>query len=258
MPKKDPKSITTISQSDDLDEYKYKSYEELSREFQEVYPAVARAFVLIPQMYNRLTLVDGLTHKDALVKIHNDHDHLSGFTERNIRRYLPANNPNIPRRVRTPRPKNSIIEISKEIFFSNTKSDDDRNRQSIKNFVVDDTSTDKRSETPYGVTSKTQEDLDCQELSEDQKLDAQKKTTTLSTTDRILIAPSSSHSSNKLNKTDLEADNILNFEVSLSYRDIQRYIAALRKKGKNEVWFSVTINAGTGKMIFKIGRNSEL
>jgi hypothetical protein len=57
---------------------------------------------------------------------------------------------------------------------------------------------------------------------------------------------------------DLEADNILNFEVSLPYRDMERYIAALRKNGKNEVWFTITINAGKGKMIsFKTGRNSE-
>jgi len=97
--KEDPKSIAGINQPYDLDEYKYKSYEELSKEFQEVYPAAARAFVLIPQMYNRLTLVDGLTHKDALAKIRNDHGHLYGFTERNIRRYLPANNPNIPRKL---------------------------------------------------------------------------------------------------------------------------------------------------------------
>ena len=160
-------------------------------------------------MYNRLTLVDGLTHKDALLKIHNDHNHLSGFTERNIRRYLPTNNPNIPRRVRTSRPKSSITETSDGIFFSDTKSDDDRNRQSINNFVVDDISSDNPSETAYGL--------------------------------------------------DLEADNILYFEVSLPYRDIQRYIAALRKNGKNAVWFTITINAGKGKMIsFKTGRNSEL
>ena len=63
MPKDDPKSITGISQPHNLDEYKYKSYEELSQEFQQ---AVARAFVLIPQMYNRLTLVDGLPSQERI------------------------------------------------------------------------------------------------------------------------------------------------------------------------------------------------
>jgi hypothetical protein len=86
LSKKDTKSITEISQSQDLNEYTEKSYEELSREFQKVYPAAARAFELIPQMYNRLTLVDGLTHKEAIEKMHNDHAHLPGFTKRNIYR----------------------------------------------------------------------------------------------------------------------------------------------------------------------------
>jgi hypothetical protein len=78
-------------------------------------------------MYKRLTLVDGLTHNDAFAKIHNDHAHLHGFTERNIRRYLPANNPNIPRIVRTPRPKNSITKTLERTGFM-TKHNDDANR----------------------------------------------------------------------------------------------------------------------------------
>jgi hypothetical protein len=58
-------------------------------------------------MYNRLTIVDRLSHKEAMLKIANDHKHLPGFSDRNVRRYLPSHNPNIPHRVRTPRPKNS-------------------------------------------------------------------------------------------------------------------------------------------------------
>jgi hypothetical protein len=42
-----------------------------------------------------------------MLKIANDHKRLPGFSDRNVRRYLPSYNPNIPRRVRTPRPKNS-------------------------------------------------------------------------------------------------------------------------------------------------------
>ena len=98
------------------------------------------------------------------------------------------------------------------------------------------------------------------EFSENQKLEeAQKETTTLSTSNTTLTAASSSLSSNISNKADLEAGKILNFEVSLPYRDMQRYITALRKKGKNEVWLTITINASTGKMIsVKTGRNTEL
>jgi hypothetical protein len=217
LSKEERKSFTTISQSRDLNEYEYKTYEELSKELQEVYPAAARAFELIPQMYNRLTLVDGLTHNDAFAKIHNDHAHLHGFTESNIRRYLPPNNPNIPRRVRTPRPKNSITKTFKRTVFSDTKPDDDQDFQG----------------------------------SENQKLEEQKRVTAMPTSTTIFTTT--------LNKADLGADNIQNYEASLPCRDIQRHITALRKNGKSEVWFAITINASKGEMIsFKTGRNSEL
>lgn len=64
-------------------------------------------------MYNRLTIVDNLSHKEAVTKIYNDHRHLSGFSKRNIRRNLPLENSSVPRRIRPSWPKNSI-----------TKSDD--------------------------------------------------------------------------------------------------------------------------------------
>jgi hypothetical protein len=176
---KDGHDITAIRQSNNLDEYKHKSYEELSREFQEVYPAAVRAFLLIPQMYNRLTLIDRLTHKDALTKIHNDHDHLPGFTERNIRRYLPANNPNIPRRVRTSRPKISMTETCPGIFFSDTKHNDETNiehkieRQSTSNPVVE---TSDQTQTRRQIESDLEERSPCQEPEEELK-----KPTNLST-----------------------------------------------------------------------------
>jgi hypothetical protein len=72
-------------------------------------------------MYNRLTLVNKLIHKDAITKIYNDHRQLAGFTTRNIRRYLPSDNPAVPRRVRTPRPKNSYAQTSEEAKLSTTQ-----------------------------------------------------------------------------------------------------------------------------------------
>jgi len=222
LPKEDLKSIIAISQSPDSNEYKYKSYEELSKECQQ---AVARAFELIPQMYNRLTLVDGLPHKDAFAKILNDHNHLSGFTERNIRRYLPANNPNIPRRVRTSRPKNSPTETSVETSFSDTKHNDEKNikhkieTQNVSNHVLDDISSDR--------------------------------TNNLSTVDTIPLAP------NEPNKANLKT-NVLNQEIALPCRESLRYISSQLNKGKNEFCISIKVNLDTGKIIsVKIGRNSE-
>jgi hypothetical protein len=92
----------------DIKEYQKRSYEDLSSEFQRQY-----VVQLIELMYNRLTLVDKLSHKKAVAKIYNDHRHLSGFSKRNIRRNLPLENSSVPRRIRPSWPKNSI-----------TKSDD--------------------------------------------------------------------------------------------------------------------------------------
>src|SRR5690348_11272218 len=89
-----------------IEEYQTRSYQDLSSEFQRLYPRVIQ---LIPLMYNRLTLVDNLPHKDAVTKIYNDHRHLSGFSKRNIRRNLPLDNETVPRRVRPSWPKNSVI-----------------------------------------------------------------------------------------------------------------------------------------------------
>ena len=59
-------------------EYQKRSYDDLSSEFQRLYPSAVRTFELIKLMYNRLTLVEKLSHKTALTKIYNDHKHLSG------------------------------------------------------------------------------------------------------------------------------------------------------------------------------------
>ncbi len=211
-------------------------------------------------MYNRLTLVDGLTHKDALAKIRNDHYHLPGFTQRNIRRYLPANNPNIPRRIRTSCPKNSVTETRVGTSFSDTKHNDERNinhkigGESINNHVVKDISSDRTVQIE-DVTSKRQIKSDsgerprCQELKE-----ALKKATNLSTVDTITTA------ANNSGKADLKTTSKFLSEFSLPSRELHRYVASQRKKGKNEVWLTVKINASTGEILyFKTGRrDSEL
>ncbi len=100
-----------------------KTYKELSKEFTELFPSARRAFELIPLMYNRLTLVDGFAHKDAITRIRDDHKHLSGFTSRNIYRFLPSDNPQIPRRVVTPRHKKSNTKEDDTKTFSGTELD---------------------------------------------------------------------------------------------------------------------------------------
>jgi hypothetical protein len=97
------------------------TYDELSKEFKELYPSVYRALQLIPLMYNRLTLVDNFSHKEALKKIYNDHKELSGFSERNIYRALPKDNPAIPKRVVPKRHKSSDTIAEKTNSLSVTE-----------------------------------------------------------------------------------------------------------------------------------------
>lgn len=133
--------------------------------------------------------------------------------------------PNIPRRVRTPRPKNSPTETSVETSFSDTKHNDEKNinhkivTQNISNHVVDDISSDR--------------------------------TNNLSTVDTIPLA------ANEPNKANLKT-NVLNQEIALPCRESCRYISSQLNKGKNEFYISIKVNLDTGKIIsVKIGRNSE-
>jgi hypothetical protein len=101
----------------DVKEYQKRSYEDLSSEFQRLYPRVVQ---LIPLMYNRLTLVDKLSHKEAVTKIYNDHRHLSGFSKRNMRRNLPLENSSIPRRIRVARVDCNSEQKSRKLIVLDT------------------------------------------------------------------------------------------------------------------------------------------
>jgi hypothetical protein len=52
----------------------------------------------VGEIYNRLTLIEQYSHKEAIKKIHDDHKDLPGFSSRNIRRNPPKDNPIVPRR----------------------------------------------------------------------------------------------------------------------------------------------------------------
>jgi hypothetical protein len=95
----------------DTNNHESRTYDEISQEFKELYPSVIRAFQLVPMMYNRLTLIDRMSHKEALKKIYDDHKELPGFSKRNIYRALPQDNPTIPRRVMSKRHKSSVTEL---------------------------------------------------------------------------------------------------------------------------------------------------
>ncbi|HEY7081688.1 MAG TPA: hypothetical protein VH500_18500 [Nitrososphaeraceae archaeon] len=87
-----------------IPEYESRKYEDLSNEFKE---KAGRTCELIKLMYNRLTLVDKLSYKQAIRKICDDHVDIPGFSFRNIRRNLPSENPSVPRRVTARWPNSS-------------------------------------------------------------------------------------------------------------------------------------------------------
>lgn len=127
------------------DNYQNHTYDELSQEFKGLYPSMVRAFELVPQMYNRLTLVDKLTHKEAVGKMYNDHKDLPGFSPRNIQRYLPADNPNKPSRVVTSRHKSSdtAVTIGKKLMIT-------------KLYPIEKRAKDNDDIKPLSVSSKTE------------------------------------------------------------------------------------------------------
>ncbi|MEP0824574.1 MAG: hypothetical protein HRF40_03740 [Nitrososphaera sp.] len=114
-----------LAKVDQQQMYRYRSYIEISAEYRDLHAAVTRANELIPQMYNRLTLVDGYDHPGAMQKMYEDHRDLRGFSLRNIRRYLPTDNPIVPRRVRTSRPKQDCphSDQTSNIFTEETQTE---------------------------------------------------------------------------------------------------------------------------------------
>lgn len=110
-----------------------RTYQELSKEFKE---KVSRVVELVPMMYNRLTKVDKMSHKEAVKKILDDHRQVSGFSPRNIIRYLPPDNPLVPHRVKPswrksiPTPNNitkklSNIELQEEVDMHQSQNGED-------------------------------------------------------------------------------------------------------------------------------------
>ena len=99
-------------------------------------------------MYNRLTLVDNLSHKEAVQKIYNDHRHLSGFSRRNIRRNLPLDNTSVPRRIRPSWPKNSNTECDEASALSITIQEQNQNALTSNNSEEKISFTNQLEEKP--------------------------------------------------------------------------------------------------------------
>jgi hypothetical protein len=195
-------------------------------------------------MYNRLTLVDRLSHKEAILKIANDHKHLPGFSDRNVRRYLPSHNPNIPHRVRTPRPKNSAT-----ISVDNPKLSMSEHKQ---NELIN-ASTSTHIET----SSSTDMDYDVTKISPLQ----------LDKRGRIVLPPSpppptmtskptiDDPSSPSENSNQVQNDNHSHFEFGLPVQEVLRLLVPgipgiiTKEDNEKQIWFSVILDKSTHQVI---------
>jgi hypothetical protein len=226
-------------------EYQNRTYDYLSSEFQKVQPYVVRAFELIGLMYNRLTIVDKFSHKEAVAKIQNDHKHLPGFSERNIRRYLPLDNPSVPRRVRSQCPKNSVVETNEPSKLSDTLTYNNADHKKTYRVVAI-----KQPAKPTECTSCVELSLENNELRE-----ALEKTRQLTTADKIVSAAvDCSH-----NKE--EQFEVLPFEFSLSKKEIMDSWGEVYLEiadADMQVWFTGKIDTKNRRVISAgIGRSQQ-
>jgi hypothetical protein len=217
-------------------EYQNRTYDDLSSEFQEVHPSAVRAYQLIALMYNRLTLVENFSHKEAVTKIQNDHEHLPGFSNRNISRNLPLDNPNVPRRVRPQWHKNSITKANPASKLSNTIQ-----RQNPKLSLTCDNTLGQPAEC-------ISLSLENRELKE-----ALEKSSKLITADNVAYAVADSIN---------QIHDVLEFEFYFRKQQILDHIGepyVSIKDGDLKVWFSGTIDRKSeGVISAKPGRLSEL
>jgi hypothetical protein len=178
----------------------------------------------------------------------NDHEHLPGFSDRNVRRYLPSHNPNIPHRVRTPRPKNSITKAvgNPKLSFSEHKQN-----EIIDAFTSTHIKTSSSTEIEYDVTKISQ--LQSEKQEEFAPSSPLPPSMTLKST---IERPSSLPD----NDNQEQNNNLLPFEFSLTVVQVLgHFVPIVPKKGHEEdrVWFSGILNKTNGQVISAtIGRIS--
>jgi hypothetical protein len=212
------------------------TYEELSREFKNLYPTVSRAFQLISLMYDRLTMVDNFSHKEAISKIYEDHKHLPGFSQRNIRRSLMSlDNPNIPHRNRKIRP-------------SWPNSDD----AGAPLDVNDGENTELPSKSL--VAAQNYEDLtrkaECSNcrvlLLQCQGLEKERSKVVENYEQALQIIKEQQDSNQPVINIDTK---VLEQEIALLYGPLQQAMASAFKLKENRLWLTIKLNKNTGNII---------
>jgi hypothetical protein len=255
-----------------------QTYEELSNEFQQLFPSAYRAIQLIAMMYNRLTLVDKLSHKEAKAKIFKDHKHLPGFSSRNIRRSLTSlDNPSIPHRKIRPTWPNSA-DISEKKYQARAALDSAElpllpattNNLSLTSNQESKVKEEESIFPPKIDTIDTHNCLNCEVLHvQNQKVEEEKNKLAkgLEQALRIMrkqedIISELRHNSESRDNNQSQSNNadavLLDYEVPLLYRPLQDEMASIFKLKDNKVWLTIRFNKSTGRIIaVYLGRKSQ-
>jgi hypothetical protein len=248
--KASPKSGGAISSTEDI--MPGLTYGELSMEFKKLYPMVSRAFHLIVLMYNRLTIDDKLSHKEAISKIYEDHKHLQGFSQRNIRRSLMSlENPNIPhrtsRKIRPTWPNSVESGASIEVVdrenakLSSNSPMAEQDYESGKNLVRENecsnchillVQTQKLEKERSKVVEDYEQTLQIIKEQEQRISD---------------LLESKSYSDQPV--TDNDSVKVLEQEIALLYVPLQHAMASAFKLKENNMWLTIRFSKNTGNII---------
>ena len=197
-------------------------------------------------MYDRLTIEDKLSHKEAASKIYEDHKHLQGFSPRNIRRSLMSlDNPNVPRRRSRkigPTWPNSV-DPGGPIDIGDRQNTELPYKSSV---------TEHKQDLEKGLTRKT-ECTSCNELVlQIQKLEKEKSKVTQGHEQALQIIKKqiSEIQDAKFhnNQTVTSNDSVrgLEQEIALLYDPLWQAMASTFKLKENKLWLTI-----------KFGKNSE-
>jgi hypothetical protein len=235
--KASPKSGGAISSTEDI--MPGLTYGELSMEFKKLYPMVSRAFHLIVLMYSRLTIDDKLSHKEAISKIYEDHKHLQGFSQRNIRRSLMSlDNPNVPHRTsRKNRPTwPNSVDAGAPLDVNEAETN--------KNLVAD------QNELERGITRKTECSNCSILLLQSQKLEKERSKVVENYEQALQIIKEQeqrisevldSKSYSNQSPTNNVGVKVLEQEISLFYSPLQHAMASAFKLKENSLWLTIKL-----------------
>jgi hypothetical protein len=247
------------------------TYEELSIEFQRIYPVVSRAFQLVGLMYDRLTIENKLSHKKAIVKIYEDHKHLQGFSQRNIRRSLMSlDNPNIPHR--------SSRKIRPSWPNCDVEATDGASKQEMAKLYADSqtASQDSRSrelENTRNQNSEKTNDVECLScnllLVQTQKLELEKSKMIeryeqaleimREQEQKILEIQNVKSYDETQSKTSDYHPRVVDQEIALLYSPLHQAMASAFKLKENNLWLTMRFSKDAGHFIaVYIGRKSSI